>query len=54
MDRASPGGVVEERKQMRATLKRAIVTMIEPEFPAERILATVESDQLYALPWMSW
>ena len=36
---------------MRATLKRAIV-MIEPDFPAERILATVEADQLYALPWI--
>ena len=41
----------EQREQVRATLKRAIV-MIEPEFPAKRILATVEADQLYALPWI--
>jgi NAD(P)-dependent dehydrogenase (short-subunit alcohol dehydrogenase family) len=39
----------EHREQVRAMLKRGIVTMIEPEIAAERILAAVEADQLYAL-----
>jgi NAD(P)-dependent dehydrogenase (short-subunit alcohol dehydrogenase family) len=39
----------EQREQVRATLKRAIATMIEPQDAAERILAAVEADQLYAL-----
>jgi NAD(P)-dependent dehydrogenase (short-subunit alcohol dehydrogenase family) len=39
----------DRREQVRATLKRAIVTMIEPEVAAERILAAVEANQLYAL-----
>jgi hypothetical protein len=47
-----PAELLKKRKQERATLKWTIVTMIEPEFPAERILATVEIDQLYALPWI--
>ncbi len=39
----------EQREQVRATLKRGIATVMEPEVAAERILAAVEADQLYAL-----
>lgn len=36
-------------EQLWAGLKRGIATMMEPQVVAERILATVEADQLYAL-----
>lgn len=39
----------EQMEQLRAELQRGIATMIEPYVAAERILATVEADRLYAL-----
>jgi len=39
----------EQREQLWARLKRGIATMMEPEVAAERILAAVEADWLYAL-----
>jgi hypothetical protein len=36
-------------EQLWAGLKRGIATMIEPEVAAERIMAAVEADRLYAL-----
>ena len=39
----------EQLGQVRATLKRGIATVMEPEVAAERILAAVEADQLYVL-----
>ena len=39
----------EQREQLRATLKRGIATVMEPQVAAESILAAVETDQLYAL-----
>ena len=38
----------EQMEQLRAGLEREIATMIEPKVSAERILATVETDRLYA------
>jgi len=39
----------EQREQLWARLKRGIATMMEPEVAAERILAAVEANRLYAL-----
>ena len=39
----------EQKEQLWAKLNRGIATMIESEIAAERILAAVEADQLYAL-----
>jgi NAD(P)-dependent dehydrogenase (short-subunit alcohol dehydrogenase family) len=40
---------MDQMRQLRAGLERAIPTVMEPEDAAERILAAVESDRLYAL-----
>lgn len=40
---------MDQMKQLRAGLERAVPTVMEPEDAAERILAAVESDRLYAL-----
>jgi NAD(P)-dependent dehydrogenase (short-subunit alcohol dehydrogenase family) len=39
----------EQKEQLRAIFKRGIATVMEPQVAAERILAAVEADQLYAL-----
>ncbi|MDQ3761347.1 MAG: SDR family NAD(P)-dependent oxidoreductase [Actinomycetota bacterium] len=39
----------EQMQQLRAGFKRLIATIMEPEVAAERILAAVEADRLYAL-----
>jgi hypothetical protein len=36
-------------EQLWAQLKRGIATMMEPQAAAQRILAAVEADRLYAL-----
>jgi short-subunit dehydrogenase len=40
---------MEQMEPLWAWLKRGIATMMEPEVAAERILAAVEADRLYAL-----
>jgi NAD(P)-dependent dehydrogenase (short-subunit alcohol dehydrogenase family) len=40
---------MEQIEQLRAAFKRGIATMMEAEVAAERILAAVEADRLYAL-----
>jgi NAD(P)-dependent dehydrogenase (short-subunit alcohol dehydrogenase family) len=40
---------LEQMEQLRAVFKRGIATMMEPEVAAERILAAVDADRLYAL-----
>ncbi len=40
---------IKQMEQLAAQLKRGIATMIEPQVAAERILAAVEADRLYAL-----
>jgi len=42
-----PAGLPVE--QVRASLEHGVLTMMEPEVAAERILAAVKADQLYAL-----
>ena len=39
----------EQMEQLWAGFERGIATMMEPEVAAERILAAVEADRLYAL-----
>ncbi len=40
---------VEQREQVRARLAQGMATVMEPDAAAERILAAVEADRLYAL-----
>jgi NAD(P)-dependent dehydrogenase (short-subunit alcohol dehydrogenase family) len=40
---------MEQMQQRRSALKRGIATIMEPEIAAERILAAVEANRLYAL-----
>jgi NAD(P)-dependent dehydrogenase (short-subunit alcohol dehydrogenase family) len=40
---------MQQRHQLRAMLQQGIATIIEPDVAAQRILAAVETDRLYAL-----
>ena len=44
-----PAAGDQSREQLQATVGRMLATSIEPETAAERILAAVEADRLYAL-----
>lgn len=48
-ERLGAGLSVEQVEQVRARLVQGMATMMEPDVAAERILAAVEADQLYAL-----
>jgi NAD(P)-dependent dehydrogenase (short-subunit alcohol dehydrogenase family) len=48
-ERLPAGLSAEQVEQVAARLEEGMVTMTEPDVVAERILAAVEADQLYAL-----
>lgn len=48
-ERLPAGLSVEHREQVAARLEEGMATMMEPDVAAERILAAVEADRLYAL-----